>query len=501
MDLKTTINSISSKLENNLLWKKYKKSKLYSRLGNKSLLIAGAFLILIAGGGFAYYKLSYLPSQTTATSTLQTATARTGDLVIYASGTGTLSADTVDLAFKTSSQVEAIYFKVGDEVKKGDLLAEVDDANAQIEYTQARRNLLELTSPSATAAAQQAVASAQSEVYTAINQLSYLISPAVYYWETEVDKATQEVESLKTSLQNSPNDEEIQRKLKEREAYLDFAEDKLKSNKYYYKHEYLAITFTTVDRSTHTKYVAEPTDADIMSARAGLTEANAKLQEAQDYYTALTGGEVPENATGSDLTTLETAKLNLESAQATLDGTKIIAPISGTIMSIDTTVGDTAGTGTVVTVADLSHPFIEVFLDPSDWVNIALGYPANVTFDILPDKIYTGEVTEIDPGLFTEGNTSVVRALAQLKDVDKDFNIPLGASAAVDVIAGEAKNAVLVPIEALHQAGDKYTVFVDENGKLTLRVVEVGIQDLTYAEIKSGLKSGEVVSTGVTATK
>jgi hypothetical protein len=32
-------------------------------------------------------------------------------------------------------------------------------------------------------------------------------------------------------------------------------------------------------------------------------------------------------------------------------------------------------------------------------------------------------------------------------------------------------------------------------------VVEVGIQDLLYAEIKSGLEVGEVVSTGVTETQ
>jgi hypothetical protein len=57
-----------------------------------------------------------------------------------------------------------------------------------------------------------------------------------------------------------------------------------------------------------------------------------------------------------------------------------------------------------------------------------------------------------------------------------------------------------VPIEALHQTGDQYTVFVMENGKPTVRTVEVGIQDLVYAEIKSGLNAGDVVTTGVTET-
>ncbi|GAB4505630.1 MAG: hypothetical protein Fur0043_26270 [Anaerolineales bacterium] len=40
-----------------------------------------------------------------------------------------------------------------------------------------------------------------------------------------------------------------------------------------------------------------------------------------------------------------------------------------------------------------------------------------------------------------------------------------------------------------------------ENGSPCLRVVEVGIQDLLYAEIKSGLQVGEVVTTGITETE
>jgi hypothetical protein len=40
-----------------------------------------------------------------------------------------------------------------------------------------------------------------------------------------------------------------------------------------------------------------------------------------------------------------------------------------------------------------------------------------------------------------------------------------------------------------------------ENGKLRLRVVEVGLQDLTKAEIISGLDAGDIITTGVVETK
>ena len=149
----------------------------------------------------------------------------------------------------------------------------------------------------------------------------------------------------------------------------------------------------------------------------------------------------------------------------------------------------------------MSQPYLEVYLDASDWANINVGHNVEITFDILPDTTFTGKVTQVDPGLYTESNSSVVRAIVKLDSVD-NFNLPLGTSAAVDVIGGEARNAVLVPVEALHKTStSQYTVFVVENGTPTLRVVEVGLQDTLYAEITSGLQAGEIVTTGVTVTK
>jgi multidrug efflux pump subunit AcrA (membrane-fusion protein) len=72
----------------------------------------------------------------------------------------------------------------------------------------------------------------------------------------------------------------------------------------------------------------------------------------------------------------------------------------------------------------------------------------------------------------------------------------------VEVVAGETKNAVLAPIQALRELGeDRYAVFVvNANGELEMRLVEVGLRDYVYAEILSGLQRGEVVSTGERTT-
>jgi hypothetical protein len=62
----------------------------------------------------------------------------------------------------------------------------LDAQSARIQFEQAERTLLELTSPAATALAKQNIAQAQQDVDSAIAILKYLISPTVYYWEGEV---------------------------------------------------------------------------------------------------------------------------------------------------------------------------------------------------------------------------------------------------------------------------------------------------------------------------
>ncbi len=485
---------------------KVKPANVFSKVSKKVTLgIVIALLVVAAAGGFAYYKLVYLPAQTTTTTaSLQTTRVRQGDLTIYASGTGTLtSANENDLAFTTGGKVTELAVIVGQKVEAGDLLAKVDDTSVQIAYTQAKRALAELTSPSAIAAAQIAVADADEEVVSAQNHLEYVLGPNILYWENEVAKAQSALDEAQAASDKNPNDKDLKAALQKTTDYLSYVNDKLTGAWVSYEEIYVPNHFTMTDRSSGQKYLAAPSDTEILSARADLAAAKAAVQEAQYYYNALTGGDVPEDATGSSLSTLEQARLDLQSAQDDLDGTQIYAPFAGTIMSIDTSLGDNVSSGTtVITIADLDQPYLELYLDESDWANVAVGYNCDVIFDILPDKTYTGTVTQVDPGLYTESGTSVVRAIVKLTDLNESaFNLPLGTTASVDVIGGRAENALLIPIEALHKAGDTYTVFVMENGTPTLKVVEVGIQDLLYAEIKSGLNPGDTVTTGTTETK
>jgi hypothetical protein len=83
------------------------KPKSGSTSSRKWIWIILSLFVLALAGGYTYYTYAYLPSQvTTDEPALQTATVRRGNIVLYASGTGTLiPAAEASFGFETSGQV------------------------------------------------------------------------------------------------------------------------------------------------------------------------------------------------------------------------------------------------------------------------------------------------------------------------------------------------------------------------------------------------------------
>ena len=118
-----------------------------------------------------------------------------------------------------------------------------------------------------------------------------------------------------------------------------------------------------------------------------------------------------------------------------------------------------------------------------------------MTFDLLPDENYSGKIIQVYPKLDDSSGTSMVHILLQL-DNPISADLPVGSTASVDVTGGEALNVVLVPVTALKEVeSGKYVVYLMKNGNPVEQQVEVGLQDILNAEVKSGLKKGDVVLT------
>jgi RND family efflux transporter MFP subunit len=176
---------------------------------------------------------------------------------------------------------------------------------------------------------------------------------------------------------------------------------------------------------------------------------------------------------------------------------ELVAPADGIVEAIYAAEGDRVGQGTILTLVDLSQPRVQIKFDEIDLEYIQTGYQAEVVFDVIPETTFNGQVVKIDPSLQRVGNTQAVQGLVQLDVLtDMVYSLPLGLNATVDIIAGQAINAVLVPVEALHQGDGGYFVYVIDEDGYERREVEVGLMDLTSAEITDGLQSGERVVIG-----
>lgn len=468
-------------------------------------------IFLLGGLGYGTYRYYYMPSQQESEDrpSLQTAAARRGDIVLYASGSGNLiPAAKVVVGFDVRDGVReellALEVEVGDHVEDGQVLARMDDGELNEVFVDARRELRELTSPAAYAQAEKELAQAKIDLEDAVGDLMWLISPSVYRAEQYLEQYTRELAEAQTAWEESPSPE-TENSVKEAEQNLNWAEMNYRNQLAYYEKVYLPENFTAYYWKDKQKieYLDSPTEAEIEMLRVEIDGYEARIAELEVLLDAMRGEEIPEEATGSRLAAMRRAQKAVEDALQDLEAATLTAPRGGTVTAIYAEESQKVGNETLMTIVELSPPTLEAFFDESDWQSVQEGYPAEVVFDALPEKTFAGEVTHVDPELAKEGNTAVVRVLVTLETADTGWNdLPLGSAASVDVIGGRAEDAVLVPVEAVREISEgEYAVFKVVNGTPRMQMVEVGLQDLIFAEIISGLEKGDVVTTGQVETE
>jgi HlyD family secretion protein len=467
-------------------------------VGWRRWAVVGAALAILIAGGLAFRSLSASSQALTDTSSsLQTATVRTGNLILSASGSGTLIVgDSAELGFGTAGSVLALHVQPGDVVAKGDVLAEQADrqsleaavAQAKLDVASAEDALQTLKdqAPLTLAQAQLAVATAQDTLDTAernwqVQQEGHrATSTTLKAAEAKLAVAEDNVARAKDNYDSAPDQAKPQ-------AYLNYA---------------AAVQSYQSALASVNWYKGEPTETQQAELTANVAIAKAKLMLAQLDVDRLKDGPDPNELAAAELK-VSMAKSNLAQSQADLDAATIVAPFAGTIMEVRARIGDTVN-GAFITLADLSTPTLDTYFDETDLDKVVAGNEVDVTFDALPDVVFTGHLKRVDPSLTQSMNSSLLHAVAIL-DGDKPQDLskmPVGLNASVDVIAGRAENVLLVPVEALREIDtNTYAVFVVESdGSLKLQPVEVGLKDLTWAEIKSGLQAGQTVSTGLVET-
>lgn len=167
----------------------------------------------------------------------------------------------------------------------------------------------------------------------------------------------------------------------------------------------------------------------------------------------------------------------------------VAAPISGTVLARNASVGQSAGEGAVLyEIADLSTLWVDLHVFGRDAEHLAAGSP--VTLSRLGDGA-TAE-TRIDrvlPGTATASQSTIARAT--LDNADGQWR-PGSAVRAMVTVSTRPANLV-VPLTALQQMDGRDVVFVREGDRYEKRVVTLGRRDARQVEIVDGVAVGEDV--------
>ena len=159
-----------------------------------------------------------------------------------------------------------------------------------------------------------------------------------------------------------------------------------------------------------------------------------------------------------------------------------------------TTAATTVSEGTILTLYPDLQMTVTIGIDETDILALEEGQEAEIVVSSVGEDVYPGSVTEISK--VADTSTGVTQYSAEVL-LDKAPGMLPGMTADVDVKIKGNENALIIPVEALHQTSTGsfvYTTFDKETQQYGGRVdVVPGMQNDTYAEILSGLQEGDTV--------
>jgi HlyD family secretion protein len=412
--------------------------------------------------------------------TVQTARTVKQDLTSLVTASGEIKPKNyINIGANAMGQLTQVAVKEGDRVKKGQLLARIENVQPAADV---QAQMASLSSAEADSAAAEAGLKAADENLTTA--------------QADIDRNKADLARMK--------------------ADLDRAES-------LYKDKLMAGQDYDLKKATYQSQLAlvRQSDARLAQAHAQREQTAAQLASTQKKVAQV--------------------RASLTRFSDVLQKYDAYSPLDGVVTNLSVRVGETVVPGiqnsaasTIMTIADMSLITAEVKVDETDIVNIRLNQVADIAVDAVPNKTFKGHVIEI-------GNTAILRSTGVAASQSntssqeaKDFKVVLavdnapeeirpGLSCTAKITTATRNNVLTIPIQALtvrqkgdlvkkpergaaQAASDSVTdkalkeeiqgVFVVSQGKAVFHKVDTGITGTTDIEVLSGLQPGDEIITG-----
>lgn len=219
---------------------------------------------------------------------------------------------------------------------------------------------------------------------------------------------------------------------------------------------------------------------------------------------------------------IKSAQLEVQDRKDTVSDLTIKAPIDGTIGDIQVKVGDQIGSsslsssaktssasanaqsqslssasgssGSGTTIATIQNPSllqVQVPVDELDIAKVKAGQQASITADAISGKTFSGKVSSVASSGTVSNGSATFEVNVDISDAE---GLKPGMTANVSIITASKDNTLLLPFEAVQQQNKKKFVLVkDTDGNETMKEVTLGIVNVDYAEILTGVSEGDTV--------
>ena len=324
----------------------------------------------------------------------------------------------IQLAALGLSQVSRVAVEEGDHVAAGQLLVQLDDAEARANLSQARA----------------AVALAAARVEQVADVSARLAGEA----------------------------------LRQAELRLDQAGAKLR-------------------RTEQIAAAGSASEAELDDARKARDLAASQLASARAQARAAAVSGADQRAASA---ALDQARGAERAAETRLAQTRIVAPAGGVVVSRQVEPGDVVQAGKpLLVVARDGDTRITVQPDEKNLALLRVGQPATASADAFPDRAFPAVVDWIAPAVDPARGTVEVKLRVPSPP---PFLLP-DMTVSVNVETGREDGALVVPSDAVRDAGGEPYVLVLRDGRVARQPVKLGMRGVGFVQVVSGLAAGEPV--------
>ncbi len=235
---------------------------------------------------------------------------------------------------------------------------------------------------------------------------------------------------------------------------------------------------------------------DASIARASVNEASANLDNSR--RAAARAGELSKDRliARADYdrarATLGVDQARVASAQASLAKMTLRAPFSGQIGLREVSVGAYVNAGQdLVTLVRLDPIEVDFHMPEAALPQLSRGQKFSISVDGSPDDRFVGEVVAIDPSIDVNSRSIKLRA----RIANPDGRLRPGQFARLILQEDANATGLLVPEQALMQAGEERFVYTVVDGVARKTVIKTGARIPGKVQVVEGLKAGDVVIT------